>query len=83
MELRNLSANGEQTNFEILSNGRTFVFVVPNQAVADFLGQVTDCPSFVTENAEIFKEIAAEAIAREPDESEYVIDDQTIMSKFA
>ena len=82
MELRNIFSNEEQTTFEILSNGRAFIFVVPNQSIASSLGQVSDCQSFVIENAEMFKEIAAEAIAREPGASEFFIDDLTIQNKF-
>lgn len=82
MELRNISCSGDNTQFQILDNGKEYLFDIPNQAIIDFQGEMVDCPEFVIENAETFKAIAKQAIDQAKDQDSFTIDYQTIVDNF-
>jgi hypothetical protein len=82
MELREIVCSGKNTRFRIFSEGQVYLFEIPNQAIIDFLGEMVDCPSFVTENTDTFKKIAANAIKQNPLQENYTIDYQTIVDNF-
>ena len=77
-----IACSGENTTFQITADGKPYTFVIPNQAIIDFLGEMVDCPQFVIENQELFEEIAQDAIKRDPQQTEFEIDYQTITDYF-
>lgn len=86
VEIGEIACSGESTTFQALTDdGRKVAFLIPNQAIMDFLGETempVDCPQFVEETTEIFEELAEDFIARGVEQQPVVIDLQTIHDYF-
>jgi hypothetical protein len=86
VEIGNIACRDNSTEFQALTDdGRKVMFLIPNEAILDFLGETegtVDCPQFVEETTEIFEEMAEDFIARGIEQEPVVIDLQTISDYF-
>jgi len=85
IELGEITCKGKDTSFQILADGREYLFTFANTVIHEYLGETekpVDCSQYVLECQELFEEIAGDMIVKNPRLHDRVIDPETIESYF-